>query len=100
MKPERIQVFAPPERVQRKNARAVLELPAGSSKQATAVSNAVQHLGERYDVKDFSVTTDCHYTVAVAFEIESAESLTEHEQDLCDRLEMLFEILTQPIPES
>ena len=100
MKPERIQIFAPTERVQRKAARAEIELPAESSKQATAVSSALRNLGERYNVKDFIVTVDRHHTVVATFEIESVESLTEHEQDLCDRIEMLFEILTQPVPES
>ena len=100
MKPERIQIFAPTERAWQFGPGLRLELPCKSSREATVLSSCAQHLGDELGARNFVVTTDRNHVVLVTFETESHESLTVREEDLSNRIEALYEIVTAPVAES
>ena len=94
MKPERIQIFPTFERWERIPAQGRILLPCESTKDASFLVGAATHLAEKFVLNGLSVTVDVNRAVAVTFETESHESFSDREQDLLERLEALWAIVS------
>lgn len=99
MKPERIQIFPSIEKWELVPAQGRISLPCNNARDASFLVGAASHLVEKFGLAHFAVTADPRHVVAVSFEIASHEGFNAREQELSERIEDLWSILTEPVVE-